>query len=77
MSDRFAELKSNLKERATRADDAHHDLVKELRTAAIENGNLAVKYLFAVNGGSAIAILGFVGGLGSELINSWAPTIRS
>lgn len=48
----------------TRAENV--ELVKDLRSAAIENANLTVKYLFAVNGGAAVAMLGFVGAVASQ-----------
>jgi hypothetical protein len=49
-----------------RAEDARNELLQQLRAAALENANLAVRYLFTVNGGAAIAILGFVGALAGQ-----------
>lgn len=54
------------REDALRTHDKNDDYASDMNKSAIENGNLAVRYMSAINGGAAIAILGFIGALASK-----------
>jgi hypothetical protein len=51
---------------AQRAHDRRADFVEETNRAAIENANLTLRYAVLINGGAAVAVLGFVGGLAAQ-----------
>lgn len=51
------------REDAQRAHDRIDDFAQAINIAAIENGNLALRYAVLINGGAAVAVLGFIGAL--------------
>jgi hypothetical protein len=53
-------------EQAHRAHDAMNDFAIKTNSAAIEGANLALRTVMIVNGGAAISVLAFIGGLASR-----------
>jgi hypothetical protein len=51
------------REDAQRAHDRIDEFGKAINIAAIENANLALRYVLLINGGAAVAVLGFIGAL--------------
>jgi hypothetical protein len=51
------------REEAIRAHDGEQDFWKQTNQAAIDSGSLAIKTAFLINGGAAVAMLTFIGGL--------------
>jgi hypothetical protein len=66
------ELQRRDAERAHDRNDAFFDSVNR---AAIDAGNLAFRMALLVNGGAAVALLSFVGGLAADQKRALAPTL--
>lgn len=65
------------KEDAIREHDRHFELVSKMAETAVQAGQVTVRTAVIVNGGAAVSILAFVGGLvgqgrvGSRTSRSW------
>lgn len=51
---------------AERAHDTVTDFASKTNTAAVEAANLALRTAMLINGGAAISVLAFIGGLASR-----------
>lgn len=49
-----------------RAHDKLDDFAQQANRSAVENANLAIRLAVLINGGAAVAVLGFIGALASQ-----------
>ncbi|WP_137044595.1 hypothetical protein [Pseudolabrys sp. FHR47] len=56
----------NLREDALRAHDAESEFWTQVNQGALDGGTLAIKTAFLINGGAALAVLGFIGAVAGQ-----------
>ena len=77
MGEREKWLHDVKREDAHRAHDRSDAFAQATNVAAIENANLALRYALLINGGAAVAVLGFIGALAGRDHASEAGHISS
>jgi hypothetical protein len=76
-------LEDNARQDAQRAHDKNHEFAIKTNESAVNSANLALRTAVLINGGAAIALLAFIGGLvsngklpvGDQLVRVTSPLV--